>query len=256
MKYYEDFLAMGSFKYADAVKLIGNESSAKSILQQYCKKGYIAQVKKGLYVAVNIVDKEPLLNKFEIASALTDTSFVACRSAFEYYGYANQVSYEISVMSEQKFNSFDFNGYSYFRIAPTIKSGVVVQSDGVRVSDMERTVVDGIKFSPSHIGFEELLNCLSMTAALSEEKLITYLDEYGKKFLYQKAGFVLEHFKNQLLLSDGFFEICKDRAGKSSRYLLKNLARNEMSFSGKWHLVYPANLWLGLGEGGNEYADI
>ena len=73
MKYYDDFLAMKSFHFADVVEIIGNDSSAKSLLQQYCKKGYIASVKKGLYVALNIVDKEPVLNKFAIASVLTET---------------------------------------------------------------------------------------------------------------------------------------------------------------------------------------
>ena len=40
-----------------------------------------------------------------IASAPTDTSYVSHRSAFEYYGYTNQVSYDVSVTSTQKFNS-------------------------------------------------------------------------------------------------------------------------------------------------------
>lgn len=249
MKYYDDFLAMKSFRFADAVKLIGNEKSAKSLLRQYRKKGYIASIKKGLYVAMNIVDKEPVLNRFAIASVLTDTSFVSFRSAFEYYGYANQVSYDVSVTSEQKFNSFRFNGYSFRRTAPGIKSGVVTQSDGVRVSDIERTVLDGINSFEKQMGLEELLNCISSVPLLDEKKLLQYLDEYNKQFLYQKTGFLLEHFQNELSISGDFLERCKLKFGKSSRYLVKNAPKDAMRFDSKWHLSYPANMWTALPDG-------
>jgi len=254
MKYYDRFLAMKIFTFTEAVKLIGNEKTAKSLLQQYCRKGYIASVKKGLYVAVNIVDKEPLLNKFAIASALTDTSFVSYRSAFEYYGYANQVSYDVSVTSAQKFNSFVFNGYSYNRTAPTVNGGIVIQTDGVRVSDIERTVIDCINSLDTKIGLEELLSCISAIPVLNEKKLTEYLDEYDKRFLYQKTGFLLEHF--QFDLSENFFDFCKHKSGKSSRYFTKNIPKDAMGFSSKWHLTYLRNIWGDLLNGGSEYADI
>jgi predicted transcriptional regulator of viral defense system len=256
MKYYDDFLTMKSFRFADAVKLIGNEKSAKSLLQQYKKKGYIALIKKGLYVAVNIVDKEPVLNKFAIASVLTDTSLVSFRSAFEYYGYTNQVSYAVSVTSEQKFNSFDFNGYNFQRMAPSIKSGVSIQSDGVRVSDIERTVLDSINSFEEQMGLEELLNCISSVPLLDEEKLLLYLEEYKKQFLYQKTGFLLEHFQNELSISSSFLDACKLKSGKSSRYLVKDMPKDVMSFDAKWHLTYPGNMWTDMLNGGYEDADI
>ena len=237
-------------------EIIGNDSSAKSLLQQYCKKGYIASVKKGLYVALNIVDKEPVLNKFAIASVLTDTSLVSFRSAFEYYGYTNQVSYDVSVTSEQKFNSFDFNGYNFRRIAPSIKSGVLIQSDGVRVSDIERTVLDGVNSFEGQMGIEELLNCISSVPLLDEKKLLLYLEEYKKQFLYQKTGFLLEHFQNELSISNNFLNICKLKTGKSSRYLVKNMQNGNMSFNPQWHLTYPSNMWTDVMNGGYNNADI
>lgn len=256
MKYYDDFLAMRSFRYDDVVKLTGNERTAKSLLQQYCKKGYVASVKKGLYVAVNIVDKEPLLNKFAIASVLTDSSFVSYRSAFEYYGYANQVSYDVCVTSIQKFNSFVFNGYSYRRTAPTISEGVVTQADGVRVSDMERTVIDSINSFETQMGLEELLNCISAVPVLNEAKMMQYLREYDKQFLYQKTGFLLEHLQNELAITDDFLNLCRQKSGKSSRYFTNNIPKNAMKFSAKWHLTYHTNMWTDLMNGGNEDADI
>lgn len=256
MKYYYDFLKLKSFRLADAVKLTGNENTAKSVLQRYCQKGYITTIKKGLYTAVNIVDGEPVLNKFEIASVLTDTSFVSYRSAFEYFGCANQVSYEIHVTSEQKFNSFSFNGYRYKRTAPTIADGVITRPDGVRVSCIERTVVDCINHLENYIGLEELLNCISVIPFIDEEKILKYLSAYHKKFLYQKTGFLLEHFQEDLFLSDNFFEELKRKSGTSSKYLVKGLTKENMGYASKWHLMYPKNMWYDLSNGEAGYADI
>jgi predicted transcriptional regulator of viral defense system len=219
------------------------------VLQRYCHKGYIIPIKKGLYTVLNVLENEPIVNKFEIATALTESSYVSYRSAFEYFGVANQVSYEISVISEQKFNGFEFNGYEYVRFAPTINSGVIEQSDGIRVSCLERTVIDCISNFENRMGLEELLNCLSSIALLSEDKLLNYLEEYNIKFLYQKTGFLLEHFKENLYLSDYFFDTLKKKSGTSSKYLIKNISKDNMGYDSKWHLMYPKN-------GGNEYADV
>jgi hypothetical protein len=40
---------------------------------------------------------------------------------------------------------------------------------------------------------------------LNENELIKYLDAYNLQFLYQKTGFLLEHYKDQFQLS-----ICVD----------------------------------------------
>lgn len=256
MKYYDDLLNLKSFRLSDVAKLTGNENTAKSVLQRYCQKGYISAIKKGLYAAVNIVNNEPVLNKFEVASVLTESSFVSYHSAFEYFGYANQVSYEVCVTSKEKFNSFTFNGIRFRRTAPTINIGVVTQADGVRVSCMERTVTDCINNFENHMGLEELLNCISVVPILEENKLLEYLKAYNKKFLYQKAGFLLEHFQKDLFLSENFFKELKSNAGTSSKYLVKGLSQANMGYSSKWHLMYPKNMWNELLNGGIEDADI
>ncbi|MCC8073393.1 MAG: transcriptional regulator [Clostridiales bacterium] len=256
MKYYNDLLKLKSFRLADVVKLTGNVNTAKSVLQRYCQKGYISAIKKGLYTAVNIVDNEPVLNKFEVASILTESSFISYHSAFEYFGYANQVSYEVCVTSKEKFNSFIFNGTEFKRTAPTINAGVITQPDGVRVSCLERTVIDCINNFENHMGLEELLNCISSVPFLEESKLLEYLKEYDKKFLYQKAGFLLKFFQNELLLSDDFFKELKNNAGTSSKYLVKGLSKKNMGYSSKWHLMYPENMQYEMLNGGTENADI
>ncbi len=255
MKYYEQFVRLGLFTYADAKKIIGTESSTVNLLQKYIQKGYLAKIRRGLYTAINLVDNEPVANKFAVASALTDTAVVSHHSAFEYYGYSNQVSYDICVSSESKFNSFDFGGFHYHRVKPNICDGITHGAGKVAVTDIERTVLDGINDFENDMGFEELIQCISGVPFLNENKLIDYLSQYNKCFLYQKTGFISEHLQLELYISDEFIKHCKEHSGNSSRYLIKNITKANLDFSKKWHLTIPKNLWQNI-NGDDLYADV
>lgn len=246
MKYLDALLQLGCFSFDDAVMLAGNKQAASSMLLYYAKHGAVIQIRKGLYSAVNPLDKEPVANKYLIASKLNETAVVSHHSAFEYHGYANQVSYRVSVSSQSKFNSFEFGGYTFVRFPTSIEEGIETTSHGERITDIERTVIDSINDFEKDMGFEELIQCLSAIPFLDESKLLLYLKAYGKCFLYQKAGFVFDHLNDDFGFSDGFFNVCKENAGNSSRYLLKDMNSVELAFSNKWHLTYPKTLWRNM----------
>lgn len=242
MKYYEAMLNKKCFSFKEIVQLVGgNRNTAKSLLRQYVQKGYIQQVKKNLYVAISIESGMPAATRYQIASSITPTSYVSHRSAFEYYGYTNQVSYEMNVSSDTSFADFEYEGINYAHIASRLPEGIIEQH-GVRITDLERTTVDYIG-SFDHIGgLEELLRSLEMITLLSEEGLLRYLELSGKAILYQKAGYVLEHFKDSLKLSDHFFEVCSLRKGKSRRYFTTSENQSHMVYNSRWSLMVPENL--------------
>jgi len=256
MQYYETFLRMGCFTYDDVVKLVGSKATANTLLQDNIKRQKVRSVKRGLYVALGILDKEPVVNKYVIASNLTDTSAVSHHSAFEYYGYANQVSYFVTVVSESKMNDFDFNGFHYHRLQPCVNGCGIQKQDGIRVTDIERTVLDSINEFEKDMGFEELIKCIAAIPVLNQGKLLDYLALYDKQFLYQKTGFILEHFKREFDISDIFLNECREKSGKSSRYLLRETSGYEPVFSNKWHLTVPKNIWASVTGGGDEDADV
>ena len=106
MKYYKPLLREGCFTRYNVVKMSGNQNTASSIIRNYLKKGYIQSVKRNLYVAVNLIDDEPVVNRYVIASSLTDSAYISHHTALEYYGYANQVFYDVYVSSEKRFHDF------------------------------------------------------------------------------------------------------------------------------------------------------
>lgn len=256
MKYYESFLKMGCFTYDDARALIGNKQTTNAILKLYINREYIQKVRRGLYVANDLSAREPVVSIFHIGSKISETAIISHHAAFEYYGYTNQVSYDIPVISTTRFNPFHFNGYYYHRMAPVISAGIDKQPCGICVTDIERTVLDSINDFEKDMGFEELIQCISAIPVLKEDKLLEYLKLYNKHFLYQKTGFILEYFKNDLSLSNEFFDFCKKASGNSSRYLTKNIPKDFMGFSNKWHLTIPEHWVYNFLEGGDEDAKI
>ena len=256
MKYYEEFVKLGCFTFEEAAALVGNNNATLQLLRDYVKKNHISKVRKGLYVALSMVDSEPVANKFVIASKLSDSATVSHHSAFEYYGYANQVSYEVTVSSKSRFNPFEFNGIGYERTAPNISHGISHNTDGVTVTDIERTVLDSINDFENNMGFEELIQCITAIPILNEEKMLRYLEEYDKCFLYQKTGYIFSMLQSEFGISDSFLKTCKMKSGNSSRYLIKGTQGRQTDYNNYWHLTMPKNYWQNIISGGDEDAII
>lgn len=69
-----------------------------------------------------------------------------------------------------------------------------------------------------------------------------YLDAYGVQALYQRAGYLLEYFQEEMQLSQEFIDYCKNRVGKGTAYLLQE-AKHGGVFVREWGLVVPEGLF-------------
>lgn len=253
MKYYNDLLTLGCFTRDELTAITGNYSTSGTVLNSYLQKGYVLQVKRNLYVAVNLADNEPIVSKFRIAGKITKSAYVSHHTAFEYYGCANQVSYQVETSSQKPFTSFIFNGNSYTYLASRINNGIITQSDGVRVTDIERTILDNIHDFEKIMGLEELLRCLALIPSVKEDKLLEYLAIYNKQVLYQKTGYILRYFMRELNLSESFFSECAMKIGKSTRYLTY---RKSNIYDKEWQLMVPDNFMNLTTKGVEHNADL
>ncbi|KAA6320522.1 hypothetical protein EZS27_029716, partial [termite gut metagenome] len=220
-KQLEEFHRLKIFHKKEALSLAKNENAAKELLRRYKKEGFISQIRRDLYVVTDLASKASTASKFEIAAQITPSSYLSYHSALEYHGLAHQVFYEIYVSSEDRFNHFEYEGISYLYCESKLQSGIInpVTDTLVKVTDLERTVIDCIDSISRSGGLEELIASFSLITYLNEEKLLDYLEGYRKQVLYQKAGFLLSYFQEEMKLSDNFFKECKTKIGKSIRYL-------------------------------------
>ena len=256
MKHYERLLEIGCFTWNELCEVVGNPNAADSLARNYLKKGYIQNIRRGLYTAVDLATGDSIVSKFRIAGRITQSAYVSHHAAFEYYGCANQVSYQVEVSSDTAFASFIYSGINYVYVGSRISDGVVTRHDGIRVTDTERTVLDGIHDFEKVMGLEELLRCLELIPTVKEDKLLAYLGAYGKQVLYQKTGYILEHFRDTWNLSDNLFMVCEAHIGKSKRYLYKPTMYDKMEYNRRWRLVVPHNLMKITNKGVNFDAEI
>lgn len=246
---FAELSKMNTFSMADVYYLVGNKKTASSLILRLSKKGLVKKIKNNLYTCVNLADGSVIASKYHIACGINKTAYISHHSAFEYAGIANQVFYEIYVSSSNRFTDFEFEGITYRHITSKLEKGIVSpkNTEGIRVTSIERTVVDSIKDFEKIGGLEELLNCIESISYLDEKQLIDCLDAYNMQFLYQKVGFILEYFKDSLQLSTDFIAYCKSKIGTSTRYLTKDTG----TYSSEWKLVVP-NILLGMIEQGGE----
>lgn len=241
---YFKLLKTPVFTIDDVNRFCGNVRTSRSAVPRLIKKGLVAKIRNNLYTCINGQTLAPVADRFQIASAISPTSYVSHHSAVEYYGMANQIYYEVYVSSDTPFREFSFDGYIYKRIPSKFREGVVSPdySGGIRVTDLERTVVDNIKDFEKVGGLEEIISFLESVEAVDENKLLKYLELYDNQFLYQKCGYLLSR-EGRLGLSADFFDVCHRKAGKSRRYLC-HLAGHKGIYKPEWGLIVPDNLYV------------
>ncbi|MCM1060081.1 MAG: transcriptional regulator [Eubacterium sp.] len=251
MDLYKELVGLRCFTHNDMVQITGSESAAQWRIKSYLKKGYIERVRRDLYAVVSMETEQPIPSRFQIASHISDDSFVSHHSAFEFYGYSNQVFYDVYFGTEKRVHPFDYDGLHYQPVIWRGNDGIREMSNGVRVTSLERTVIDSIADFTRIGGLEELLRCLELIPSLDEKKLLEALKMYGRGQLYQKAGYILESYQDELSLPNEFFKKCVTLISASKTYLFDK--QDDFVFHEKWQLYAPKKLKKLVDKGVNDY---
>jgi len=226
----------------DVNEFYDNMNSARSAIKRLMKDGMAAKIRNNMYTCISGETGAPVANRFQIASHITPTSYVSHHTAMEYYGIADQVYYDVYVSSETSFRDFTFDGYTYRYIGSKNSEGIETPpySGGIAVTNLERTLVDSIKDMDKISGIEEVVRNIESAHRMQEKRILKYLEVYQNQFLYQKTGYLLWPHKEQMGLSDVFFEKCKKQIGKSKRYLTRD--QDGGRYDDMWRLVVPEDL--------------
>ena len=200
------------------------------------------KIRNNLYALIDPSTNDIYSTKFEIASKISNTSFICYHSALEYYGFANQAFGDVLVGSLTKFNNFVFEDNEYIcKPVKNIKFVNDIVSEGIMVSSLEKTLIDCIDNTYLAGGIEEVLNALEQIKYVNENKLLEILKDINKMYLYQKVGFLFELYNNQLDLSNEFFEECKSHVSKKVNYFMQYEFK-DTELNEKWNLIVPKNI--------------
>lgn len=176
------------------------------------RNGWIVPLRRGLYALSSSLPGVAATHEFEIAMALADPAAISHWSALHHHGLTDQAPRRVSVLTTTQTSvprargakanpaqdgyPVDDTVYHFIQVKPERFFGtekVWIGEARVRITDPERTLLDGLSM-PRYCGdFAEVLHAFDVRAAdLDLDRIIEYalrLDAATAK----RLGWVLEH---------------------------------------------------------------
>ena len=241
MKY--EFINNAIFNIDDVKKYFNSEQAMYSALKRLIDNGTIQKLKSGLYATINPLTQDIYVNRFEIATALHNNSYVAYHSAIEYYGLANQAYSDVHMITPTQYSPVIIEGLEYQSYTSKYNDGIMDTfiNAPIKITDLERTVLDVIDRIDLAGGIEEVYTALGTISYLNEEKLLKYLKGFNKKLLYKKAGYLLSRLK-PMYLTDNFYKECKRNISQRRDDICKDKRFEKYEYSEEWNIYAPINI--------------
>ncbi|MGM9738795.1 MAG: hypothetical protein ACI3ZT_10350 [Candidatus Cryptobacteroides sp.] len=232
------------FRKIDIVELVGEKRRAEVLLLTYQKRGYIQKIRRNLYCVLNLATGLPEVSRYEIACAVQFDAYLAYHTALEYYGLSHQFWYDVQVATTRPFMPFDHSGCAFISVRCKTDYGVDEPrfNRGVRVTNLERTIVDCISRVDLAGGAEEFMHCMEGVKQLRASELMSVLHAYNTPVVYQKTGCVLELLSLPIDDTDSVLQLCRRKSGGAVNFLTN---RNDSTvYQCRWKLYVPECLTL------------
>ncbi len=240
-KAYFSFYEREVFSSGEAYKIIPNKKTARQILFRLKNKGYINQIRRGLFAIVpaQMIGKAFSVDKMLVASRLANPYFISHHTALEMHGAAQSYLNVAYISTDKILKSFEFQDTSYKLVTTKYLFGVehiLRGSQKISVSDRERTVLDCIRNLEYAGGMEELVKSISAFPSIDYKKLLKYLALFGENSLYHRAGFIFGGLKDELNVPSDFLENVKEKMSTRAYYLIPG---KKGIYFREWNIIAP-----------------
>lgn len=228
------------FAHVDVEEITGlTAKSARNLVAGLVNRGIATHLKPGLFILVPFElgrEREYLGNPYVVARELADTPeyYVSHASAMDLHQMVTQPQLAVFVTSPKAIRPRSVLGteFRFVRCKPADMFGITelwaTKTERVRVSDLERTVIDGLK-QPEHCGgLTEVAKGFWMRQdALAVPKLVDHALRLDVGAVVRRLGFLLETFE-----FDAPAEIERLRAALTATYAPLDPL---MPAEGPWH---------------------
>ena len=233
------------FGIEDVCELTGlPNDSARSLVRKLVLRGLVTRLKPGLFQLVPFQlgsEREFVGNPYVVARALIQphTYYISHASAMDIHGMLTQPQFAVYITTPVRHRPMNVHGYDYcfVRTKPEHFFGItkhwVDKQQQVLVSDLEKTIIDGLK-QPEHCGgFTEVAKAFWIRRSeMDIERLVDYALRLDIGIVAKRLGFMLDTF--------GVTEpeqIKRLQAKAKRPYLLLDpIMPNEGSYQSRWKL--------------------
>lgn len=195
------------FRLKDVQEITGlPDSSARSFVRKLVDRGVATRLKPGLFILVPFElgqARQYLGNPLVVAREIMNGAeyYLSHATAMGIHGMTTQPQLVVTVTTPKPRRPLAVLGtpFRFVRCQPEHLFGLtehwVTKQEKVRVSDPERTIIDGLK-QPEHCGgLTEVAKGLWMRRQdLSVDTLITYAKRIGVGAVLRRLGFLLETY--------------------------------------------------------------
>lgn len=202
------------FYLTEAAEILGDEDSARRLLARLVRRAIVTRLKPGIYRLVPFelgFAREYLGNPYLVARELAlrgDSAkdkqgyYLSHGSAFDLHQMVTQPQFVVYVSSPRLIRGSMIQGteFKFVRCKPKDMFGItelwIDKSEEVLVSDLERTLLDGLKQPAYCGGISEVAKGFSMKySQINPKKLVEYALKLGIGSVFRRLGFVMELYK-------------------------------------------------------------
>jgi predicted transcriptional regulator of viral defense system len=229
----------------------GNPNTRKALLTYYRKQGRILPVRRGLYAVVpfgSSPDSSPV-DLYLLASKMTKDAVLGYHTALEFHGKAYSVYNRLHYLSAQRSLPVKFRSYEIRRVS--VPQSLIVKgkemfgvnrhkrSGGeLRVSNLERTLVDVLDRPELAGSWEEIWRSLESVEFFDIEQIVEYVLLLENATIAAKVGFFLEQHKEPLMVDDVHLQPLRKLRPRQPHYLMRG-KRKGGRWVKEWNLMVP-----------------
>jgi predicted transcriptional regulator of viral defense system len=227
------------------------ERAGDALLSYHTKAGRLLRVRRGLYAVVppGTDPRTYSVDPFLIAGKTTPDAVLSHHTALQFHGRAYSMSTRFTYGSSHRprvftfrSNTFQGTGFplSLSRSAQEHNnvSNVELASVDVRVTNLERTMVDVLDRPALSGGWEEIWRSLESVEFFDLDKILEYVHLLNTATTAVKVGFYLEQHRESLMVEERHLKPLREQRPRSPHYLDRN-KRGGGRFFPSWNLIVP-----------------
>lgn len=231
-----------------------NRNTIKALLAHHIQQGHIVRVRRRLFASVPVgADPNTYpVNPYLIAGHATPDAVVAYHTALSFHQMAYSASYRFIYQTRYQSSSFQFRSENYegvglpASLVQRHKENIFVRKEDVqglniRVTSLERTLVDVLDKPKHGGGWEEIWRSLDMIDRIKINQVVEYVLLLNNATTVSKVGFYLSQRQKELKISSEVFDNLRAHCPHSPHYI-DSAARKDGKLVSDWNIIVPKSL--------------
>jgi predicted transcriptional regulator of viral defense system len=257
LRFFEQHPVFTHGEFVSFLKTQGtsNPHTQRELLAYHLKKRHVIRIRRGFYGTIppsfrNSASNYPI-DPFLIAGRITEDAVLAYHTALDFHGVSYSVYHRFTFMSQQKVRPFiyqcNFICLSFPRILckqnKTHFEVIIADRQGlnIKVTSLERTIVDVLDQPNYAGGFEEIWQSAAHIHILNLNKVVEYALLLNNATSIAKLGFFLEEHKELLSVDEDILKALQEKIPNNIHYLERH-KRESGKLIKRWNLVVPHSI--------------